>query len=217
MNMWITAAATTSPSAAHAIRQRLMNPPGAKAVLQITEIKQTEPPKAAFPVRMDADAHVRTWRDHLTTKSSSTRAVDYIKARCHQMGVSYEEIVGVSRLRKIVEPRQQLMCEVRAKYPLMSLPQMGNLFGGRDHTTIHAALTKHGHVSSSRGVVTPEMAAEMKQMFASGMMKRLIADKLGVSATTVTAHVDPDLHARQMAANRDRVRAARKRKRAERK
>lgn len=136
--MWITAEPTTSPSAANAIRQRLMNPPIAKRVLQITEVEQTiaAPEPEAVIVLVDQDAHVKTWQAYRADFASPGKAL--IRRRCTDFGMTYEEIIGKSRLHAVVNVRQILMYEVWSQLG-KSFPEIGRLFGGKDHTTaIHS-------------------------------------------------------------------------------
>lgn len=54
-------------------------------------------------------------------------------------GVTVEDVKGPRRLRHIVRPRQICIYEVVSQRPDLSYPQIGRMFGGRDHTTcLHA-------------------------------------------------------------------------------
>lgn len=57
-------------------------------------------------------------------------------------GIPYREIVSASRMRPIAAARMLAMYEVRIRRPDLSLPQIGKLFGGRDHTTVLHAVRK---------------------------------------------------------------------------
>jgi hypothetical protein len=56
--------------------------------------------------------------------------------------VSIGEVKGTRRQRHIVRPRQLAIYAVYLKRPDLSLPHIGRLFGGRDHTTILHAVRK---------------------------------------------------------------------------
>lgn len=58
--------------------------------------------------------------------------------------VTVEEVMGKCRCKHIVNVRHRAMAEVYLQFPWMSYPQMGRLFGGRDHSTIMSALRKQG-------------------------------------------------------------------------
>jgi chromosomal replication initiator protein len=58
-------------------------------------------------------------------------------------GLSVEDVVGSSRSRVLVTARQIAMYLCREMTnPIMSLPQLGRIFGGRDHTTVMHAYRK---------------------------------------------------------------------------
>jgi hypothetical protein len=205
--MWITAAPTTSPSAAHAIRQRLMNPPRAKAVLQITEVEQTARRPAFIYVREPADAHVEAWEHHIAENDPSLSVEGYIRLRCKVHKVEYLDMIGYSHKIEDVKPRHTIMMEVSNRFPGISRYQIGKAFGGRDSTTVFSALCKMGYVPQPK-TVSPEMAEEMRRLYATGLQKKEIAKMMGVSGGTVTSHVDPEQAKRQ----HDRVREYRRRK-----
>jgi hypothetical protein len=78
------------------------------------------------------DAHVLEWRVQKYLAEHNCHR--YIAARAAQMGFSAEEICIGGRKRKLAFSRQILMYEIRAKFH-KSFPQIGRMFGGRDHTT----------------------------------------------------------------------------------
>ncbi|NSY48472.1 helix-turn-helix domain-containing protein [Agrobacterium tumefaciens] len=80
------------------------------------------------------DAHVKQWRYLSGQENITCRA--YIKMRAAELGFTFEEITGPKRARKYVEPRHLIMWEVKTKLrPEISYPELGRLFGGRDHTS----------------------------------------------------------------------------------
>lgn len=58
--------------------------------------------------------------------------------------VTVADVMGRSRYQYVVDVRHLAMVEVAKRFPWMSYPQMGRLFGGRDHSTIMHALRKFG-------------------------------------------------------------------------
>jgi hypothetical protein len=58
--------------------------------------------------------------------------------------VTVADVMGRSRYQYIVDVRHLAMVEVSKRFPWMSYPQMGRLFGGRDHSTVMHALKKFG-------------------------------------------------------------------------
>ena len=53
--------------------------------------------------------------------------------------VTIDEMTGKKRISKISDARQIAMYIMREITP-MSLPEIGNQFGGRDHSTVHHAI-----------------------------------------------------------------------------
>lgn len=139
--MWVQAESYTSAADMErqyaARRARLMGKPAQEVRPQ--PVEQLQP--AIVLVYRDQnpkDAHVRAWEYWKAEMGSPCRA--YIKRRCEEMGIPYAVIVGSSRRRQNTHARQTLMWEVKALFkPSISWPELGRLFGNRDHTTaIHA-------------------------------------------------------------------------------
>jgi chromosomal replication initiator protein len=64
-----------------------------------------------------------------------------VNAVADAFGVSVEQLVGSNRSRDIALPRHVAMYLLR-KEVNVSLPQIGEAFGGRDHTTVMHACSK---------------------------------------------------------------------------
>jgi hypothetical protein len=79
------------------------------------------------------DAHIACWREHLFEMASGPKT--YIRKRCAEIGVSYEDIIGPRRFIPLARARQMLMWEVKQTFPDISWHQLGRAFGNRDHTT----------------------------------------------------------------------------------
>lgn len=60
-----------------------------------------------------------------------------------QHGLTYADIIGPSRSRKVIKARFDAIAAVATARPTMSLNHLGNVFH-RDHTTILSALRKRG-------------------------------------------------------------------------
>ena len=77
-------------------------------------------------------------KDQVTTTKQSLTADRIIDCVCKYFSISKDDLVGKKKNKEIVEPRQicmYLICEM-LDLPLVSV---GQIFGGRDHTTvIHA-------------------------------------------------------------------------------
>lgn len=66
-----------------------------------------------------------------------------IRAVAKKYGLQVAEVVGRDKGRKFVLPRQEAIYQVRAKFPHLSLPQIGEIFGSRDHSTIAHSIRAH--------------------------------------------------------------------------
>jgi len=60
---------------------------------------------------------------------------------CRYFGISHSDLIGSKRSQSIVYPRQVAMYLSRELTDL-SLPKIGDEFGGRDHTTVMHATAK---------------------------------------------------------------------------
>ncbi len=73
-----------------------------------------------------------------------TEAQQVILEVCQRHGVSYAQVMSKSRSRPIVKARAEAMWALKDWKPSLSLPQIGRMIGGRDHTTVLHALRKRG-------------------------------------------------------------------------
>jgi len=71
----------------------------------------------------------------------SIHADDIIKAVASYFGVAPSELKGVTRHKQVVTARHVAMYLIR-EYTGVSLPHLGKLFGGKDHTTVIHAIEK---------------------------------------------------------------------------
>lgn len=87
-------------------------------------------------------AEPRTPADHpekpdVTITPPRRKSVDLIIAEtAREHYVTAEDIRGENRARRFVIPRQRAIWRACHAWPHLSLAAIGNLFGGRDHTTI---------------------------------------------------------------------------------
>ena len=82
-------------------------------------------------------------RDYGEKQEGSVTVDDIIDATCKVFSVNKSELIGKKKTKEIVEPRQICIYIITE---LMDLPlaTIGNIFGGRDHTTIMYARDKVG-------------------------------------------------------------------------
>lgn len=57
-------------------------------------------------------------------------------------GITWEDVKGIRRTRDLIAPRHACMRAVYNERKDLSLPRLGRIFGGRDHTTILHAVHK---------------------------------------------------------------------------
>ncbi len=79
-----------------------------------------------------------------------------VKAMCEKMCVSYDEICGNSRTRRLVRARQIMMAALKQATGL-SLSEIGNVCGGRDHATVVYALNQIENQKESDLVLNAEI------------------------------------------------------------
>jgi chromosomal replication initiator protein len=80
---------------------------------------------------------------------NSIAPMEIVRAVCSYFKLTQEELFGKSRSQAIVTGRQIAMYLCREKTS-MSLPKIGALFGGRDHTTVMYAIKKVGDLMKER-------------------------------------------------------------------
>ncbi|NBW73066.1 MAG: chromosomal replication initiator protein DnaA [Microbacteriaceae bacterium] len=85
----------------------------------------------------------------MSEDGNSIAPMEIVKAVSDYFKLTQEEIFGKSRSQAIVVARQIAMYLCREKTS-MSLPKIGALFGGRDHTTVMYAIKKVGDLMSER-------------------------------------------------------------------
>ena len=99
--------------------------------------------KPAPYVRPDeeADEHVKDYRRWLSTLGAPKRR--FIEELAREDGFTISQIMSKTRVKKIVHARQRYMWEVKRRWPDISYPELGRLFGGKDHTTAIHAVKMH--------------------------------------------------------------------------
>lgn len=105
-------------------------------------------------VKTAASKHNRVTRPTACVSSpADTRASprDEINAILERVAARHDitvtRLISHDRRREVVLARDQAIYEVADAFPWMSLPHLGRIFGGRDHTTILHALRKSGGIA----------------------------------------------------------------------
>lgn len=123
-----------------AIRERLWAKRPAPKAQTATTIK-TIPVRPWEPERplwkqseIRFDAHVLEYWAWQVDQVSPKRA--YIRRRAAELGVTYDEVIGEGRFRAVVAARHLIAWEVKKIWPQATWPELGRIFGDRDHTTL---------------------------------------------------------------------------------
>ena len=84
---------------------------------------------------------VKALSDVFTASETSVTPEEIVKAVSEHYSLKLEEIRGAGRRKEVVIPRQMAMYLIR-EVTHMSLPEIGQFFDGRDHTTVLYAIQK---------------------------------------------------------------------------
>ncbi len=136
-------------------RQRAKDAPNRKQILSATikreweEAAKEEAFRAEF---LDAIAHLRIQFMVEKYKVASVasrmearyRAAEILQHHVDRSPYTLREFKSPARSRDLVKYRQAAMADIYVLCPHLSLPQIGKLFGGRDHTTCLHAIKKLG-------------------------------------------------------------------------
>lgn len=140
--------ATQIVASAQDVRRRLMMPanakhapaPARKAKKPVFIEKKPERVSDRF------DQHEIDWHIWKTATPG-----EFIAWRARAYGCTGAEIIGRDKNRsRIVPARHAIVGEVKIRFPSLSLPAIGRLFGGRDHTTILYSLVMAGIRTSTK-------------------------------------------------------------------
>lgn len=103
--------------------------------------------------RTNFDAHVIEFYFARARAGSPMRA--YIRSRAEELGYDYKRIVSKGRTRELAYARQLIMWEVKHLWPAVSFPELGRMFGGRDHTTVLHAMRKMNALYEAGAIQMP--------------------------------------------------------------
>ena len=139
-----------------AIRNRLW-PPAPKRIVRIIDQRRTPPPPPAPKPAPKADEPPPPPPPPPTPQDELDRALIFkwqipampptprlICAKaCERSGISWELLASATRKATVVTERQRLMYALYFGWRKSSLPAIGRLLGGRDHTTVLHAVRRH--------------------------------------------------------------------------
>lgn len=87
------------------------------------------------------DAHVKDWLTWRANRASKCR--NHIRARCEQLGLSFDKVTGATRVKTVVRARDMIMYEIKYEVdPTISWPRLGRLFH-RDHSSAIYSVLRH--------------------------------------------------------------------------
>lgn len=144
MNIQVSAKTITDVHAylaeAAARHRRLMSPAIRRTPVHVV-VKPVEAPLRPKLYRAH-DAHIIAWQRWKAADGSPLK--NYIVQRCDEIGIPYDVMVSARKTNDVAIPRQMLMWEIKnIVKPTASYPEIGRLFGGRDHTTALHGIRKH--------------------------------------------------------------------------
>src|SRR5512142_1117711 len=123
---------------AAAVRNRLMNPANAFRPVKPEVRRDAQSIVVLYRDENPKDAHIHAWAAWKFDQGMRCKA--YMRRRCEELGITYEDLIGLRRYHPLVDHRQLIMWEIKTWVkPSITWPELGRLFGGRDHTTgLHA-------------------------------------------------------------------------------
>ncbi len=92
-------------------------------------------------VPVDISLVRQTLKSHLVARARSINSDSIKDMVAEYYGISVKELIGKKRVRHIARPRQMAMALTR-EFAGDSFPDIGQAFGGRDHTTVMHACEK---------------------------------------------------------------------------
>ncbi|MCH4542940.1 helix-turn-helix domain-containing protein [Ochrobactrum sp. A-1] len=159
---------------------------------------ETQPERELTAVELLAMEAVRQFEETGTVsaeiRTHNIPVKEIIKAVCHGTDITPNDVLGHGRSYPIRDARHRAMC-IAALAKRQSLPSLGRAFK-RDHTTIHAALRKHGierEPIRKKRILTDDDFLEILRMRKQGMGRHRIARLMQMG----TARVDAILSGRE--------------------
>lgn len=162
-------------------RRRLMTvkvpSPQTKKVARVTDPAEKPMWKTK---RMFFNAHIIAWQMHRAAQAMSPIPM-FIAKWCEEHGTTPALMLGQCRKHPTAQLRHRLIFEIHSNFKV-SLPQLGRMFGDRDHTTILNSLKKANAV---RPPVSYEKAPEISADYRAGLSIARISEKHGISTRQV--------------------------------
>ena len=114
------------------------------AAASVHDLAQRNAAAIVAEARSTATAMLEAARNGCDMPGGRRPVGDIIRDVAERHGVHPCDITGVSRATRVVAARFAAIAESYVERPDLSMPALGRLFGGRDHTTILHAVRKAG-------------------------------------------------------------------------
>jgi len=106
----------------------------------------------------------------MLVRSGSLSGEQVVEAVAERYGLQVEQLLGRSRVREVALPRQIAMYLIREETE-SSLPKIGELLGGRDHTTVLYGAEKISELIETDGSLRRDVMAIRERLYrAAGVM-----------------------------------------------
>lgn len=121
------------------------------------------------------------------------QVVDFIAER---HGLTFQQMIGKQRVTSVARPRQIAMYVMREVCPHLSLPTIGRILGGRDHTTILHGVQRIEALIHTQEDVLREVLAALRHFDNEALSTDIL---LEARIDAATKHLNTLLHERRLA------------------
>lgn len=122
---------------------------------------------AADAIQAEAEREAEIAGKFAVAKESRMVGTEILRLIESITGIDRNVITGGTKAQKIMRVRWDAICLIKHLRPDYSLPKIGRIMGGRDHTTVLNALGKRGWTGTGWRNGLPELATpELRQLIA---------------------------------------------------
>lgn len=132
-----------NPAFLQRVREKRRLQRAAHAAREPAPAARAESERTAEEMRRRAELRFAEMMQELASGRRRPRALDIIAAVAFRHGLTSSDLTGPSRKHAVVAARHEAIYEARRLRPDLSMPALGRIFGGQDHTTILNALRRH--------------------------------------------------------------------------
>lgn len=120
------------------------------------------------------------------------QVIDFVAER---HGLTFQQMTGQQRVTCVARPRQIAMYVMREVCPHLSLPAIGRLLGGRDHTTILHGIQRIEALIHTQEDVLKEVLAALRHFDNEALSTDIL---LEARIDAATKHLNALLHERKL-------------------